>query len=133
MRRMTRTESWSYFEHTLANTEVAEEGHMACLDTATALIVAGQPSTTLRPIGYFDEDLTGDGAKQVRVLLFRELQLHWWDNDVAPNDVQAADIGNDAFILDSRTVSASDGTATRSTAGTVWAVHSIYGVLIEHP
>lgn len=126
--RMTRNEAWAYFEGVLTNAVSVERGEMACLDTTTGLVTKGAPSLTLRPIGYFDGDLVGDGVLTVRVRLFEEIRLHWWDNDTAGTPVVAADIGSLCFILDDRTVSG-DSTG-RSVAGRVWAVNTINGVLV---
>lgn len=126
--RMTRNEAWEYVEIPLTNTDVVERGEMAVLDTGTGLVTLGAVSTTLRPIGYFDEDRTGDGTTDVRVRLFQEIRIHWWEND-SGTAVVAADVGSLCFILDERTVSG-DGTA-RSAAGRVWAVNTVNGVAVE--
>lgn len=126
--RMTRNEAWGYFEHPLTAAQVAEKGKLACLQTATGLLAIGAASTTLRPIGYFDENATGDGVAKVRVRLFDEIRIHWWVNDgVVP--VVAADVGKQCFIKDTVTVSG-DGTG-RSAAGRVWAVNAANGVGVE--
>lgn len=127
--RMTRNEAWSYFEGPLTNAEAVERGEMACIDTSTGLLVAGQVSVSLRPIGYFDEDATGDGTTNVRVRLFDEIRVHWFDNDSGGTPVVATDLGNICAILDARTVS---GDLTgRSAAGRVWAVNATNGVAVE--
>lgn len=130
MKRMKRIEYWGYFEHPVANSLEYEQGEMACVDTATGLLRPGTASTTLIPIGYFTGSGTGDGTTKVRVELFREVQLHRWDNDDGGTPVVAGDLMQPCYILDDRTVSGSDGTGTRSTAGRVWAVTSL-GVLVE--
>jgi len=127
--RMTRNETWGWAQFVLTSAVVAEKGKMACLDTATSgEVTKGATSLTLRPIGYFDENLTGDGTKQVRVRLFDEVRLHWFENDTG-TPVDAGDIGDQVFILDDETVTA-DATGA-SVAGRVWAVNSTNGVLVE--
>lgn len=125
---MTRNEAWGYYQGVLTNLAVAEKGKLACIDTATGLLVLGATSATLKPIGYFDDNLTGDGTAQVRVRLFREVRLHWWDNDGA-TAVVAADVGSPCYILDDQTVTG-DPTGA-SAAGIVWAVNATHGVLVE--
>lgn len=127
--RLTRREAWSFFQGVLTNLVSVEKGEMAVIDTLTGLVTKGAVSTTLRPIGYFDETLVGDGVADVRVRLFDELMLHWFDNDTAGTPVVAADIGDLAFILDERTVSG-DSTG-RSAAGRVWALSTLDGVLLD--
>lgn len=126
--RMTRNERWEYAQFVLANTIVVEKGKMACLDTSSGEATNGAVSTTLRPIGYWDESITGDGTAEVRVRLFDHLRLHWWDNDTG-TAVDAADIGSLCFILDETTVSA-DSTS-RSVAGRVYAINATNGVLVD--
>lgn len=131
VQRMTRNEAWGWFEGVLTAAIAAEKGEMACIDTATGLLTIGGVSLTLRPIGYFDEDLTGDGTLTVRVRLFDEIRVHWWDNDSGGTPVVATDLGNLCYILDDRTVSGSSGLGTRSPAGRVWAVNTTNGVAVE--
>lgn len=127
---MTQNQTWGFAELPLTNLESVEKGELACIDTSTGLVVKGQVSLTLRPIGYFESDATGDGATEVRIRLFREIRLHKWDNDDGGTPVVVADIGSLCYILDDRTVSGSTGGATRTAAGRVWAVASD-GVLVE--
>lgn len=126
--RMTRNEAWGYFEGVLTNAIVVEKGKLACIDTATGLLTNGAVSATLRPIGYWDESKTGDGVATVRVRLFDEIRVHWFDNDGA-TPVVATDLGTLCHILDEQTVSG-DPTA-RSAAGRVWAVDAVEGVAVE--
>lgn len=127
VQRMTRREAWSYFEHVLATAEVAEKGHIACIDLSSGEIVAGQEGTGLLPIGYFEETKTGNGTSTVRVRLFREI---WVDRFVNDGDapVTAAHIGSACYLVDSETVSSDD--TGRSIAGRVWGVSS-EGVLVQ--
>lgn len=126
--RMTRREAWSYFEHVLANNEEAERGNVACIDLSTGEIVAGQTGTGLLPIGYFDQDLIGDGTAFVRVKLFREIWIDRFANADSPNDVAASDIGNICYLAGPATVTM-DGSGN-SVAGRVWGVSSA-GVLVQ--
>jgi hypothetical protein len=125
---MTKNEPWGAAKLPLTLNEVAEEGHMACVDTATGLIVKGQTGTTLIPIGYFAEGKTGDGVTGVKIRLFREVFLHWWENDT-DTPVLATDFGSEVYIKDSHTVS-KDSTG-RSKGGRVWGVSPTDGVLVE--
>ena len=127
MRRIVNHEMWSYGDFVLTSGQVAERGHLACAELATGQIVVGTADSTLYAIGMFDEDLTGDGTKTVRVKLFREVVLHAFANDsVAP--VAADDLFNTCFIKDSSTVSM-DGTG-RSAAGRIWKATAT-SVLVE--
>lgn len=127
--RMTRREAWSYIERVLASGKVAEKGHIACVELATGEITPAATDTTLRPIGVFDQNLTGDGTATVRVRLFREIWLDRYDNSAA-DPIADADFGELCYLEDSETVALTSGTNTRSVAGRIWGVTSA-GVLVE--
>lgn len=125
--RMRRREAWSYYEGVLTSAEVVEKGHIACIDLDTGTLVKSKEDANLLPIGYFEQDLTGDGTKTVRVQLFREIWVDRFANDTG-TAVVAADVGSVCYLLDSETVT---GDATgHSIAGRVWGVSSA-GVLVE--
>lgn len=126
--RTTRTEKWSYFEHVLANTEAAEKGNTACIDTSSGEIVAAQSGAGLLAIGYFEQNLVGNGTAKVRVRLFREITLDRFTNAAAPNAVAADDIGSFCYLAGPATVTM-DATGN-SVAGRVWGVSST-GVLVQ--
>ncbi len=127
--RTTRVEAWSFADLPVANAVNFAKGEMACIDTTTGLVVRGQVSATLVPIGHFFEAGTGDGATVYSIRLFREHRMHWWNNAAGPNDVQADDILTNVYIEDFETVTT---LATgRSVAGKAWAINTRYGVLVE--
>lgn len=112
----------------LTNAVQVYKGEMAAIDTATGLVTIGATSATLVPIGYFARDLLGDGVTEVVVELFREVILHWFDND-AGTPVVAADLLSDCYVL---TGSAVTGNAAgASVAGRVWSLKTIDGVGVE--
>ena len=113
----------------LANAVQADKGQMALIQTSSGEAAIGSTSVTLIPIGYFNENLLGDGSLEVIIDLFREVTLHWFDNDGGGTPVVAADLLQDVHVLDSGTVS---GDATgRSVAGRVWALNTVDGVGVE--
>lgn len=127
--RMTRKESWAYFEHTLTNAVLAEKGKIACIDTSTGLITKAGVSTTLRPIGYFDKTMTGDaGGSKVRIRLFADITLHRFNNDGTNPVATPTHIGGLCYLIDDQTVSSLS--TSRSAAGRVWLVSS-GGVLVQ--
>lgn len=119
---------WGYKPFVLKSGVVAEKGKLACLDTTeSGKVVAGKASTTLIPIGWFMETLTGDGVKTIQVMLFDEIRLAWWDNDSGAA-LGAADILHPCYILDDHTVTATD--TGHSLAGIVMGIDSAKGVLV---
>jgi len=131
--RTTRNEAWGWFEHPLTAAETGEKGELVCLDTSTGLLAMGAAgSATLRPLGVLDNGdgiTTGDGTTNVRIRLFKEKRLWWFDNDTGGTPVVAADIGSDCYVFDKRTVTGDS--VGNSVAGKVWALNTLYGVLIE--
>lgn len=126
--RMTKKTALKRVALVLTNLLVAEKGKLACIDTATGLVVLGTTATTLIPIGYFDEDKTGDGTVTVKIRLFQPVWVHWFENDGA-TAVVAADLLGPCYILDDETVT---GDATgASVAGRVWALSTVDGVAVE--
>jgi len=120
--------NWGRHQFKLANGEVAEKGKLACGDTSTGKVVAGKASTTLIPIGWFLEDLTGDGTKLVNVELFQEIRAAWWDNDTDGTPAVEADTFNEIYILNDTTMTM-DATG-HSKGGRILGVDSVKGVLV---
>lgn len=73
-------------------------------------------------------DNTGGANDAINVPVKRGTFLYVNDG-VDP--VVAADIGADCFIVDDETVANTDGTGTRSRAGTVYALEGVGGVWVE--
>lgn len=106
---------------TPATGEVCERGKRAHGNTANGLAYADPAAiTTLIPIGYWTEDVTGDGTITTLVELFEEVRLDGWVNDEAPNDVQAGDVFTEVYLKDEVTVT-TDATG-HSKAGRVFLI-----------
>jgi hypothetical protein len=111
---------WSRIKRVLKTSAVAEKGQLACLDTGdSGLVVPAAVSTTLIPIGYFEESFTGDGSRRISIKLFTEIDVHLFTASAtgAPLD---ADVGKVVYLRATPEVST---TATSSSvAGRLWAV-----------
>ena|SRR5688572_5638644 len=114
-----------------AKNEAVFGGGLACFDTSTGLVAKGFASTTLIPIGTFDEDSAAASPKTVIVNLFRELHAIWMVNAGGGDAVVAANIGGLAYIRDDNTVGVDDDTNTLSVMGRVWKLDTVKGVLVE--
>lgn len=129
--RMTRETRLKKAAFPLAAGGKVWSGGIACGDTSDGTVKSGQASTTLVKLGEFVDSVDNSaGASAVNVLvdLDREVVARWYDN---AGDIVAADLFQDAYIVDDHTVALSSGTNTRSKAGRIWAVDSVKGVLIE--
>ncbi|MCX7204748.1 MAG: hypothetical protein NT086_01930 [Proteobacteria bacterium] len=96
-------------------------GTLVCA-SATGFATPGATAITLAYLGMADEfaDNTGgaDGAITVGI---RRNRAFKWAND-AGDPVTQASVGRPCFVLDNQTVSKTNGTNTRSQAGTVVGV-----------
>lgn len=99
---------------------------IACIDTSTGTVKQGTASTTLKPIGVFNEDLdnsAGGSSVEVDVNFIDEIVIVWWANG---SSITAANIGSTAYILDNVTVTT---VATgHSALGTILAIDPVKGV-----
>lgn len=111
-------------EYPVLAAAVIYAGSIACLDAA-GWAVPGATATTLIAAGRAEEradnSAGGNGAitAKVRAGVFR------FDNSAAADEITRAEIGDDCFIVDDQTVAKTDGTATRSKAGTIVQVDAL--------
>lgn len=118
MARRTHQRTIKRLRVTPKSGQVCVRGQRAHANTADGLVYA-TPSTitTLIPIGYFTEDMTGDDVLTTVVELFEEIKVDGWDNAAEPNDVQASDVFTEVYLADGTTVT-TDSTS-HSKAGRV--------------
>jgi hypothetical protein len=94
-------------------------GSLICIDTTTGYAVVGSTATTLIPLGVYQgaavTNSGSSGAKNVTVYpgVFR------FANSAAADAIAVTEIGQKCYIVDDNTVAKTDGTGTRSQAGTV--------------
>lgn len=99
---------------------VVDAGYAAPGRTATGLKVVGRAKTTVDNTG----GAAGDKTIEVERGVFK------WANSAAGDLIAQADVLNSCFIVDDQTVAKTDGTGTRSAAGTIVQVDSD-GVWVE--
>jgi hypothetical protein len=98
-------------------------GALVALDS-TGYATPGETATTLKGLGRSEAlaDNTsgsdGDITVEVRKGAFR------FDNSSGADEITAAEIGSDCYIVDDQSVAKTDGTSTRSVAGQVFDVDS---------
>ncbi|MFO6448924.1 hypothetical protein ACLBKU_17465 [Erythrobacter sp. NE805] len=90
--------------------------------TAAGLATPGAVATTLKGVGRAKDlaDNTGGAAGAIKVEV--EKGVFRFNNSGGGDAITAADIGNNAFIVDDETVAKTNGTNTRSIAGTIFDV-----------
>lgn len=121
------------YEFVLASGQVAVEGTLAFLDTATGTVKNGATSTTLIPIGFFSfagsigvaGTVTGDGVAKVTVQLFKPIHVFAYLNDSSSITL----IGVTAY---SKTSTSVTGVSTgASSVGIVFEIEGTF-VWVDH-
>lgn len=113
----------------LAAATLIYAGALTCID-ALGNAVPGSVSTTLTAVGRAEQHVdnsagaAGDLSVDVRRGVFR------FANSAGADEIGAEDIGATAYIVDDETVALTDGTSTRSAAGTIYDVDA-QGVWVE--
>ena len=106
-------------ERGIAGSTQCYAGGIACLN-ASGYVVPGATSTTLKTVGRFEKSALGttNGAVTVpiRIGVFR------FNNSSAGDAITIADVDTVCFVVDDQTVAKTNGTSTRSAAGTVFDV-----------
>lgn len=97
---------------------------------ATGFATPGAVSTTLKAVGRAQEQVDNSGGANGDVTVKVRRGLFRYANSAAADEIVAADIGNDCYIVDDQTVAKTSGTGTRSIAGKVRAVDA-QGVWVE--
>lgn len=116
--RITPSRDAVIFNRAVAATKKIFEGSLVCLN-ATGFATPGAVATTLKADGIalktVDNTNGADGAVSVETVkgTFR------FDNSAAGDAITRADIGGTAYIVDDQTVAKTNGTNTRSAAGTI--------------
>lgn len=116
--RVTLRRDGTIFSRGVAATKKIFEGSLVCLN-ATGFATPGATATTLKADGVAETtvDNTGgaDGAVSVEVRkgMFR------FANSAAGDAITRAEIGTNCYVVDDQTVAKTNGTNTRSVAGTV--------------
>lgn len=121
--RTTAKRDAKSFGRAVAGTKKIFEGSLVCLN-ATGYATPGATATTLKADGLALQtvDNTGgaDGDKTVLV----EKGTFRFANSAAGDAITRADIGATAYIVDDQTVAKTNGTNTRSAAGTIMDVEA---------
>lgn len=96
---------------------------------ATGYATPGAAATTLTYLGRAEEQKANAGADGAVSILVRRKKAFKWANS-GTDAVTQAELGKTCYIVDDQTVAKTNGTSTRSAAGTVVGVDSD-GVWVE--
>lgn len=104
------------------------QGGIACVD-ASGWAVPGSTATTLKAVGVFQETVANSGANGDKSAKTRR-GVFRFGNSASGDAITRADIGASCYIVDDQTVAKTNGSSTRSVAGTIRDVDA-QGVWVE--
>lgn len=90
----------------------------------------GAVATTIRGVGRCRETVDNSAGADDAVDVPIEKGIFRWGNSASTDEITAADIGSDCYIVDDQTVAKTNGTSTRSVAGKIHDVDDI-GVWVD--
>lgn len=96
----------------------------------SGLAIPGKVGTGLTAIGIAEESVVNSGADGAKRVVTRRGTFKFF-NSADADEVTAADIGKDCFVVDDQTVAKTNGTNTRSAAGAVIDVEADGGVFVR--
>lgn len=109
---------------------VIHAGTLACVNAA-GNVVKGITSTALRCLGVFLAAMNSTGLAAGVLTAEPAIGVFGpFANSAAGDQITNADVGADCWIVDDSTVAKTNGSASRSVAGKVWAVTS-EGVFLD--
>ncbi len=99
-------------------------GALVCID-ASGRAVPGSTATGLVAVGRspkpYDNSAGADGAIKAEI----ERGIFRFDNSASGDAIAVTDIGATCFVVDDQTVAKTNGSSTRSAAGTVFDVDAL--------
>lgn len=122
--RPTAERAGDQFSYPLLAATAVQAGSIAVLDSSGWLkpaIEAAGLTCAGRSEAFADNSGGGNGGVlgEVKSGVFR------WDNSTSSDLITKAEIGDDCYLVDDQTVAKTDGSATRSRAGTIVDVDSV--------
>lgn len=126
--RDTKERSGSKLSLPVAASVTCYAGGLAARD-GNGRATPGATATTLRGVGRFAQQVT-NGAVAGAVNVEIEKGIFRFDNSTSTDAITQANIGADCYIVDDQTVALTNGTNTRSVAGTIFDVDS-QGVWVD--
>lgn len=127
--RNTAQASGDDFEYGQKGSTTIYAGGLVMLD-ASGRAVPGAAATGQIAVGVARARSVNAGADNaVRVKVRRG--AFWFKNSTSTDEITAAEIGDDCFIVDDEQVAKTNGSTTRSVAGKVLAIDTNLGVLVQ--
>lgn len=126
--RLTKRRDAKDFSFAVLAATACYAGGIAVLDGGFA--VPGSTDTGLVAVGVFMEDADNSAGANGDIYVPVARGCFQFANSAAADEITAADIGSNCYIVDDQTVAKTDGTASRSVAGVIRDVDA-NGVWVE--
>ena len=114
--RMTKRRNANQFEDPVAASTLIHTGALVCIN-GSGYAVPGSTSTTLTVRGVAQEGVNNTGAAGAQAVKTERGCFPFKNHGADP--VARADIGKTVYIVDDETIAKTNGTNTRSVAGTL--------------
>ena len=122
--RNARLRTGDVYDDPVAASTVIFAGALTCLNAAGNL-VPGATATGLKARGVARSRVDNGGGAAGDKRAESKPGIYHFDNSASSDAIARADIGATAYIVDDQTVAKTDGTGTRSPAGTIVDVDSV--------
>ncbi|MEG3640450.1 hypothetical protein [Magnetococcus sp. PR-3] len=126
--RTTPEHGGQSFGYPVAAGAVIYQGALVALN-ASGFVVPGSTATGLQAIGKALARVDNSTGADGDLLITFKRGVYSWDNH-GTDTITRAHVGGSAYIVDDHTVAATDGTGTRSVAGTIMDITD-NGVFVE--
>jgi len=127
--RDTAERSGDLLKLAVAAAVVMFAGSLAAIN-ASGYATPGATATTIKGAGRVKETVDNSDGAAGDVNVEIEKGIFRFANSADTDEITAADIGNDCYIVDDQTVAKTSGTSTRSVAGKVFDVDAL-GVWVD--
>jgi hypothetical protein len=115
----------------LSTAETVYQNGICCIDTSTGLLKKATASTTLIPIGLYEEDTIVASGGKASVKFMKEIAGAWFGNSASGDAIAQANVGSTVYLVDDQTVALTSNSGARSAAGIALFVDSVKGVFVK--
>lgn len=127
--RNTRERSGDRREFPVASTAVIYAGALVALN-ASGFAVPMSTATTLLAVGRCEGRMDNSAGSNGDLMVRVGVGIYRFTNSAAADEITTSDIGKLCYGVDDQTVALTDGTSTRSVAGTIFDVDA-QGVWVD--
>jgi hypothetical protein len=128
--RISDVNQISLFKAPIAASTKLYQGGIVCLN-ASGLAVPGSVSTTLKAMGVAQKTYDNSTGAASAFNIEARAGVFWFNSGTSGDAIAQANVGATCYIIDDNTVGLTNGTSTRSVAGTIVDVDATLGVAVR--